>query len=446
MPNITQELIDYIWELNNKEIPERVYEKAKECILDYVGVTVAGAHNMQHDFEEYYRHFLEGNGVSVVGTGRKMSMSNAAFINAFHAHAMEMDDGHRHGMIHLGANIISAVLAVSQKENICGHDTLKGIILGYEAAVRLALAMQPYHKMMGFHTSGTCGTVGAATGVAISMRLEKKKFQAVISAAVTSASGLLEIQEGGSELKPYNLAHATQAGIMAAYIGLTDLCGPDDIIGGERGFFNTFARQYNKELMIKNADYYEIERSYVKPYSACRHCHSAIEAVMSIRKEYKIEPENIENIIIKTYKLAVKGHDHKEIRGASSAKLSMPYSVAAAFVHGFCDERMYTKQMLEDKKIKEIVQKIEIRISEEFTLESPKKRIAEVEIQMKDGTGHTKRVDYAKGEPENPMAYEELREKYLGLMQLAGKENMAEKLEGCIANLEQSYKEFYSLL
>jgi len=446
MPNITQELIDYIWNLSKKEIPETVYKKAKECVLDYVGVTTAGANCMSPCFGEYYSHFSDENGVCVIGTDKKMTFPNAAFINAFHAHVMELDDGHRHGMIHLGANIISAVLAVSQKENLSGIDTLKGIVLGYEAAVRLARTVQPYHKIKGFHTSGTCGTVGTAIGVGIAMGLEKERLQAVISAAVTSAAGLLEIQEDGSELKPYNLAHASQAGIMAAYIGLTDLTGPDDIIGGERGFLNTFAQQYNSEVMSKETAYYEIEKIYVKPYSACRHCHSAIEAALNIKKKCGMKAEEVDTVTINTYKLAVKGHEHKVVRGAASAKLSMPYSVAATLVTGLCDESIYSKQMLENSIILDLVNKTNVIVNEEYTQECPNKRIAEVTVKMNDGMVYSERVDYAKGEPENPMSYKEIHEKYMGLMQAANKEKMAERIADCIDSFENRYKELYSLM
>ncbi|MGN0156484.1 MAG: MmgE/PrpD family protein [Lachnospiraceae bacterium] len=446
MPNITQELVDYIWKLNEKDIPERVYQKARECILDYTGVTFAGAYCTQKSFEEYYHHFFEETGVPVIGTGKKASFSNAAFINAFHAHVMELDDGHRHGMIHLGANIISALLAVSQKESLEGTDTLKGIILGYEAAVRLALAVQPNHKLLGFHTSGTCGTVGTAIGVGIALGLKKDRLQTVISAAITSAAGLLEIQEDSSELKPYNLAHAAQTGIMAAYIGLTNLYGPDDIIGGERGFFNLFSRQYDAELMIKDTDYYEIEKIYVKPYSACRHCHSAIEAVMNIKSKYEISTSDVESITVNTYKLAVKGHDHKVVRGAASAKLSIPYSIAATFVTGRCDESIYSRQMLENAEILAITNKITVKVNEDYTKESPHKRIAEVVIKKKDGTSYAERVDYAKGDPENPMSYEEIRAKYQGLMRLSDKQNVADRIADCIFHFEEKYEELYRLL
>ena len=47
----------------------------------------------------------------------------------------------------------------------------------------------------------------------------------------------------------------------------------------------------------------------------------------------------------------------------------------------------------------------------DLTAESSKKRVAVVTVKLNDGTEKTARVDYAKGDPENPMTEEEMAEK-----------------------------------
>lgn len=445
--NLTDKYVDYLYSLYSKEFPHNIIEKAKECVIDYLGVVYAGACDLtksEHIIDYLARIKSSSGKCSAIGLDFKTNVAEAAFINGMNAHIMELDDGHRFGAIHLGAVIISAVFAAAQNDNISGIDILKGIIIGYEAAVKLAILMQPSHKLKGFHTTGTCGTIGAAVGVAIALRMSKEQLKSVISAAATSAAGLLEIQEDGSELKPYNVGRAAMDGVMAAYIGFTFQKGPDDILGSSGGFINVFSDNAMTEKAFDESTYFEIERIYIKPYAACRHCHSAIEAALSLRD--KIDYNCIERIEIYTYKLAVKGHDHKLIQGASSAKLSMPYSVAAALVYGNCSPDIYDESSLCDNNVAQLSDKVFIYEKDAYTQMCPKKRAAEVRIFSKSGEVYIKNTDYAKGEPENPMNHSEIADKYFSLMKRANKSNIMDSIIHVVENIECKYGELWRML
>jgi 2-methylcitrate dehydratase PrpD len=53
--------------------------------------------------------------------------------------------------------------------------------------------------------------------------------------------------------------------------------------------------------------------------------------------------------------------------------------------------------------------------SEELSALVPERRAAILEITAKDGNRYQERVDFPKGEPENPMSAEEIRKKFLDL-------------------------------
>ena len=154
------------------------------------------------------------------------------------------------------------------------------------------------------------------------------------------------------------------------------------------------------------APYFEIERIYVKPYASCRHSHSAVEAAARIHGE--IDPARIESVRVETYLLGVKGHDHTEIRGIASAKLSTPYAVAAALLYGRADLSVFEPL---DPEVVSLAGRVSVKEDPELTAQSPGKRIAAVTVRLTDGTEYRQRVDYAKGDPENPMTAEELKEK-----------------------------------
>ena len=307
-------------------------------------------------------------------------------------------------------------------------------IIGYEIGVRISLSIQPSHKNRGYHTSGTIGTIASAVAVAVALDCDDKQLKAVISSAATSAAGLLEIQESPSELKPYNIAHAALSGLNAAYVGMLGFCAPNDIMNGKRGMLKLLGdNQIIDELYMKKS-FYEIERIYVKPYAACRHCHSAIEAAINLKNKYNIAVEEVERIYVYTYALAIEGHDHNVINGVSSAKLSIPFSVALGYVYGEAGLNEYNQNNVKDKELLSLSKKVFVVEKTEYTNAKKSKRVAEVCIQTKDNKEYSERVDYAKGDPENPMSFDELVKKFNSLMIWAGYEQEKDEYYNKIFN------------
>lgn len=416
--NLTNSFLDGL-SAKSQAIPEKVIQQAKKCLLDYFGVVVGGARYLRKHHPSLFEGFTEDAGdCSVLGTAYKTTAVNAALLNGFSAHVLELDDGHRKGMIHLGASIISAVLAVAEKDNLLVDRILCGVVMGYEAAVRCARALQPGHKLIGYHVSGTCGTIGSAMGIAFACGYTKEQLRSTLACAVTSAAGVLEIQEEASELKPYNLGRAAMDGLSAARMGRLALPGPDDILGGKRGFLAVLTdTPVQSHLTDFSNEDYGIEGIYQKLYAACRHCHPAIEAAIAIRNEVGFTPEQVDRVEVNTYKLAVGGHDHTDIQGMSSAKLSTPYSVALGIVKGNAGFEDFNETNLNDPDIIGLTRKVSVMEDEQLTAQSPAVRGARVIVRLKSGEEYAKEVLYPKGEPENPIRYKEIKEKTINLLQ-----------------------------
>lgn len=401
---MTDLFVDNILALGNKELPIPIRDTTKKVLLDYLGVATSG------------RKFLKGKHPDIIA-----NMPSEAFLNGFAAHVLELDDGHRHGMIHLGASIVSAVLEVAKKEGLKSDDVLRGIIMGYEVAVRCARAIQPGHKMRGYHVSGTCGTIGSAMGIGFARNYNYDQLKSTLACAVSSAAGVLEIQEQSSELKPYNTARAAYDGVLAAQIGKLALPGPDDILGGKRGFLAALTDTPHPEFLTDfSKDGYCIEGIYQKVHAACRHCHPAIDATLDMRKGLNLQLDQIEKIEVHTYKLAVGSHDHTEIKGISSAKLSTPFAVALAIVKGSCGYADYNEDNLNDYWIKNLTRKVRVIEDDNLTAQSPAVRGARVSICLKNGEEFEATCLYPKGEPENPLTQEELENKFRGLAVYGG--------------------------
>ena len=425
MQNISDIFVGNLYKIVQNGIPEEVCEQARLCLIDYMACAMGGAKMMETEAGRFFEIVAQqGGNVSVIGCERKTTLHNAAFIQAMNVHATELDDGHRLGMIHLGASILSALLPVAEVEQMPFDHVLLGIVVGYEAAIRTAMAMQPSHKMRGYHTSGTCGTIGSAMAVATAMRLSKEGMKSALSAATASAAGLLELQEDESQMKPFNLAQAAVGGITAAYAAKAGYVGPKDPIGGKRGLLAVMSGNPNLEpLQDFDTVPYEIMRIYRKPYAACRHCHPAIEAALWIKELQGTQVSDIATIDVDTYKLAVEGHDHTDIKGVASAKLSTPFSVALALMKNSANLMDFNQGTVNDTAILDLTKRVTVRVNEELTSWSPQRRAAIVKITTTDGKVFSHEVDYPKGEPENLMTKQEMVAKYYELAAFAMVDN-----------------------
>lgn len=439
MTSLTDKYIDNLYQLTKIEFPERVILQAKKCLLDYLGVTFAGARMLNNKGSAFLNMTKDQNDdIPVIGFNRKSNIYNAVFINGLSAHIAELDDGVRQGSVHPGAPIISALLPVVILNKLNGKDLLKGMIVGYEAAIQLACAIQPSHRNKGYHATGTCGTIGAAIGVGAALGFSRQQMKDALSAAATSASGILNVIKGSSELKPFNAGQAAVSGLIASFTSLAGFSGPVDVLSGEWGLIGMITEKSNLSILEKMpGNKYAIEMVYMKPYAACRHSHPAIEATLELKRKHNILHEHVKEIQVVTYNLATNGHDHIEINGITDAKMSTPFSVAVALVTGKAGIDEYTDKYIHDSEVCKLTKKTKVVTDDNINALVPAKRPAIVNVLMNDHQLFSARVDLAKGEPENPLSIDEITEKFYSLSQYGGKTgNDGDSIANAVWNIE----------
>lgn len=421
--NISEDVMDFILQ-KEAGIDESTIDTVWPCILDYLGCAIAGSYMMQDEIKELDTKLGGTGDIPIIGCKRKRNLLAATLINGMEAHIAELDDGYRYGMLHPGTPVLSALLTAASVGSIKdGRAFIKGIIMGYEIACRLAEAIQPGHKLKGYHATATCGTVSSAIAVGIAADYTRQELLQTLSAAVTSASGVLEMIDAPSQLKPYNVGRAALNGYISAEVGRSGLLGPRDPLGGDRGFFKSMADDVNLEVLFAEEPGYKFQQRYMKAYAACRHCHPAIEAALMLVDAYGFREQEVRSIDVHTYKLAIYGHDQHCVSSVSAAKMSTPFSVAAAIVTGSAGLEAFTEENVQNEDIQSLALKVQVLEDKQLTELSPGKRSAIVDIYLKDGRKLRQAVDHPLGEPENPISDEELQKKFFSLGRYAGKKD-----------------------
>ena len=406
--------------LCKRALPDAVLTRAKQSLLDYLAVTCAGAAFQKEKLDRYFTFLEPETGLyRAVGTGKNLVLKEAVFLNGLNGHALDLDDGTNSGIIHLGSPVFSLLLPLAQRYGKTVAEVLKAAVAGYETSYTMAVSIQPGHKALGYHATGTCGVLGAAVAASYLLGFsEEERFQA-FAAACVSASGMLKVLDDGSELKPYNVAKSALLALTSLQMARAGFKGHPDPLGG-RGFFKMMTGKEDIALrpVLLNGTY-AIMKSYTKPYASCRYTHPAVEAAIHLRNRYGLKAEDVERIDVRTYDLAVSGHDHTDIAGSYSAKMSIPYSTAVGFIYGKAGLQEFAEDVVKNAEVLDLTQRIKVEPDEELSRLFPGVQSAVVMIRTKEGSV-SERVDFPKGEPENPLSDEEFRDRYDGLMAYAG--------------------------
>lgn len=416
--NVSQYFLAEIDRVAKMNVPSIVISRARKSLLDYLAVTCAGATFQKEKVEKYFAFAKPENGIySVIGTGQKVALKEAVFLNGLNAHALDFDDGTNSGIIHLGSPIFSILLPLSQRYGTKIDDLLKAAVIGYEASYTMAISIQPKHKALGFHATGTCGVLGATLAAGYMLGFSDEERQQAFAIAAMSSSGMLKVLDDGSELKPYNVAKSALLSLTSLQLAKAGFKGHEDPLGGYRGFLKMMSGDENTKIksVLLNGSY-AIMKSYTKPYASCRYTHPPIEATTYMREKYSIKAEDVTHICVSTYSLAVSGHNHTEIQSPYSAKMSTPYSVAVALVYGKAGLAEFEPSVIDNNIISNLTHKVQVIEDKELSNTFPTKQSAIVTITTKDNI-YSHRIDFPKGEPENPLNEDEFRNRYNALME-----------------------------
>src|SRR5215472_4459009 len=111
---ITEQLALHTARVRFEEIPREAIEKAKDCLLDQIGVELIGSTLEWNKIAYRYVTEMAGKPVStIVNYGTKVPSLDAAFVNATFGQGCELDDVGFAAGGHLSAATVPVGLALS---------------------------------------------------------------------------------------------------------------------------------------------------------------------------------------------------------------------------------------------------------------------------------------------------------------------------------------------
>jgi 2-methylcitrate dehydratase PrpD len=273
---------------------------ARQCVLDTLGVAVAGADDPLVRILHAELAEQGGNGVATIwGSTEKLPALSAALLNGTIAHALDYDDVNMAMPGHPSVAILPAVLALAEERGAIFAQLLTAFVAGYETACRLGVTMAPGHyDGIGFHATGTIGAFGAAAACAHLLGLTEDQTVHALGITATQAAGLKS--QFGTMCKPLHAGRAAQNGLLAARLAARGFTSRPDAIECRQGFASTHSPDFNPERANDTpAGGSYIRANLFKYHAACYLTHAGIEAARKLRLDHHISPDQIAAITLR---------------------------------------------------------------------------------------------------------------------------------------------------
>lgn len=418
----TSDLARFCSELKYKDLSTEVRERLSYLLLDHLAVTLRGS-TLPSSIVGY--HMLEsmaivsGGGATIFGRRERTEASWAALVNGIAAHGLEMDDVENRSSLHPGVVVFPAALALS--EQICSppEDFYAAVVAGYEVTLRVGAALHPdsaYDR--GFHPTAICGALGAAAASARLLGLSPEQTNMALGIAGSMASGSMAYLEDGAWTKRLHPGWASHAGIMSARLAAAGFVGPARILESPYGFLHAYSSAGDLSQLIRDEDEeFAIMQVSIKPYACCRYMHGPIDCLFEILHRHRPEPEQIELVRCGVLAggrglIADPIEQKRQPQNVVQAQFSMPFGAAIALLTGTAGLGVFTDEWIQNAEVQKLMQRVECYSSTELDRYYPKEWRARASIRMVDGREFSANVRYASGDPNNPLSWEQLEERF----------------------------------
>ena len=440
----TSELASFTSTLSIESIPEDVRRMARVCLLDTIGVILAGHECLERDADTSLPRYLDalavGDDATAFGYHRRAGVSDAAFINGCLTEVLDWQDSTLPACLHSCSGTIPAVLAVAEKHGFSGSQILTAITAGYEVGTRVGVAIQPSHWYGGFQATGTIGAIGAAAAVGSLLGFEADEMTRNLGVAghiapISNGDGVFH----GTSSKLLHGGMAAQTGIQSAVLTKSGFgAGPlEGLPPRHHGFMNISSDEMNEQTLIRDLGSEWLTRLCShKAYPVGLLNIGPVEVTLELVTENNILPDQVEAVDVTSFSsvLHFTGRSYTNTEsGFSDCVLSLPYTVAAAIADRTFGPLQLASDRIKDPALHELARKVRVHADTEMDIVAPMDWPVIVDITMNNGRHCTRRRDKVVGCPNRPMTDQELANKFIGNAEVSiGPANAERVLNACM--------------
>jgi 2-methylcitrate dehydratase PrpD len=417
---LTRQLAAFVAGARFEHLSAKTVRVTRLSLLDAVGVTLA-ASGMGEGVAAFADVARETGGrpeAAVIGFGFHTSMLGAVIANGAGAHALDYEDAYDGAPVHPNAACAPVALAVGQAMNASGPAILTALAVGCDLVCRLGLALGVNPDDAGWYPPPILSTFGAAATAANLLELDTDQTAAALALALNQATATAQFKtDPSSTLRAVRDAFPAHAGLLAALLARRGVRGFDGVFEGRAGLFAQFSQgRYDPNALTDGlGERFHGDRLSFKLWPSCRGTHAFIEAALLLRTQEGLSPHDIVEIIMTggpvQRMLAEPPAQKRAPRTAIDAKFSLPFTTAAALLHGRIDLDSFSSERLADAKVLALAARSRFEVDQNATIREA--AAGRLELRLRDGRSLSVHVPHPLGAPQNPVEDAGLIDKFL---------------------------------
>src|SRR5579862_1359669 len=444
-PGLTKYVSEFIVNTKYADIPPDVIELGKKSILDGFGLALAGSASVMAPL---VRQYVKSLGVaeekaSIIGTAMKSHPRFAAFANGVSIHADDFDDTQLaaakdriYGLLtHPTVAVLPPSFALCELGRRSGQDLMLAYHVGVEVECKIAEAIAPRHYDEGFHTTGTCGSLGSAAACAKLRGLSALQTTDALGIAATEGRGFRD--NFRSMTKPSHAGHAAENGTVAADLAALGWTAADDILEAPLGFFQAEGGGFDPTAIVGRLGKPWTLASpgvSIKPHPSGSLSHPAMGEMLRLIHEHDIKAADVEKVDVgANHAMTTSLLHHRPMTGLQG-KFSMEFCMSILLLDRKAGLVEFQDKVVQRPDVQEMIKRVNFYIDPVAENAGLDKMTSLLKITMKDGKVFSGRAEFAKGSPSNPMSYDEVADKFRGCAEFA--KWPAAKTESVIASVK----------
>jgi 2-methylcitrate dehydratase PrpD len=422
----TGAVVDFIERARWDTFPAEAVAIAKRCIIDGLGVMLAGS---TQDAGNILREYLRGTDAQSDATAFgpvafRTGAASAALLNGTSGHALDWDDTQLatsadriFGLLtHPTIPPLAAALAIGERQRISGKAFLEAFLTGFEVECKISEAIHPNHYKKGFHSSGTVGTFGSMAASAKLLGLDATAIEHALAITASMASGIRV--NFGSMTKPLHVGRAAQNGVIAAELAARGFTGGREGLDPPWGFFQ----------VLSHGDGFDADRIVgklgnphtivwpgvsIKPYPCGVLGHPTMDAMRRLVIQNDVRPEQIRAIRVRAGSNILNPLRYPIAHNELEAKFCPAFMVSAIALRRKAGIHEFNDEFVQSAPVQQMMARVERVLDPEIEAKGWEKIRSTVEVHLTDGRTLVEDADERyRGGPDLPFTREELHEKF----------------------------------
>ena len=415
--NTTATAASFIETVTYDAIPSEAVRIGTRCLLDGLGLFVAGAeeHSVQIIADEAEQTGGRADALLLRRGAVKVPAPIAARVlgTAGHAHdwddsQVSLDPAHVYGLLtHPTIPPLASALVLAQKLGaVDGKTFMLAFLVGFEVECKISEWMLPQHYLRGLHSSGTVGTFGAYAAAAKLLGLRGDSLRSGFGIAASMAAGIR--CNFGTMTKPLHVGRAAENGVTAALLAARGFTADPSALDGPWGFYAVHGGGVVSEKTSQGfGKIWSIVEPGVsiKPYPCGVLTHPTIDLMLRLVTENDVHPDQIESVKVYAGSNILNPIRYPIAANHLQAKFSLPAALAMIALARQAGKREFSDEFVSSPAMQAMQRKITTELDGEIEKLGFDKMRSRIAIRLNDGSQVEGWADERyRGGPENPLS------------------------------------------